>query len=165
MERHPPTLTFERLRHLLQYFPESGNFRWRVGRSGTRRNGVAGHVNKEGYRDVCVDGRLYKAHRLAFLYMTGGWPTREIDHENGDRADNRWMNLREATSWQNKANQSPRMGRLKGATLDKRTGRWRASIQHKGKKIHLGYFDTEVGAHCAYALAAIEAFGDFARTA
>jgi hypothetical protein len=73
--------------------------------SNARAGDVAGGANNgDRYRRIRVDNQLYQAHRLAWLYMTGEWPSNGIDHINGHRADNRWANLREATQSQNMAN-------------------------------------------------------------
>ena len=91
-------LTYERLRELLHYDPETGAFTWikstyRKGQPGT----PAGCLSKRlGYILIGIDKRLYYAHRLAFLWMTKQWPEKEVDHINLDKADNRWANLRPA---------------------------------------------------------------------
>jgi hypothetical protein len=61
-----------------------------------------------------LTGVLYREHRLAWLYMTGEWPTHEIDHINGDRVDNRFCNLREATASENRWNSRKRVNNTSG---------------------------------------------------
>ena len=97
-------LTVERLRELLSYDPATGKFLWRVGRQCMRAGAVAGATEVQGYRVIKIDGKIYKAHRLAWLYVTGEWPPEEIDHKNTDPQDNVWSNLRLATHSQNQAN-------------------------------------------------------------
>jgi hypothetical protein len=77
---------------------------------------LAGKINSKGYRLIGVDGRWHKAHRLAWLYMTGSWPREQIDHINLIKNDNRFENLREATQTQNHANTRARRRGLKGIT-------------------------------------------------
>ena len=98
-------ITHERLLEILRYDPDSGHFFWR----GAHGNGLggkrAGYTRKKnGYRGIRPDCVAYAEHRLAWFYMTGAWPERHIDHINRDVTDNRWANLREATSGQNNAN-------------------------------------------------------------
>lgn len=90
-------LTAERLREVLEYDPAIGVFRWLIKPCGQISIGdIAGCRHGEGYVQIRVIGRIYLAHRLAWLYMTGEWPISLIDHRNLDRSDNRWSNLREA---------------------------------------------------------------------
>lgn len=158
-------LTAERLRSLLDYDPATGVFLWRVRRGPSALAGsIAGHIIAGGYRLIGVDGTEYYAHRLAWLYVHGAWPTGHIDHQNVTPGDDRISNLREATRSQNLANrpaQSNNTSGLKGVSFHKGAGRWRATIQHK----YLGLFDTAEEAHAAYRAAASRVFGEFARAA
>jgi len=97
-------LTTERLRELLHYDPETGEFHKISG----GRPGPIGSLDPAGYRQIAVDGVLYKAHRLAVLYMTGEMPISAlpVDHINRKRDDNRWCNLLVCTAVENSANQS-----------------------------------------------------------
>jgi hypothetical protein len=104
--------------------------------------------------------RKYIAHRIIWLMMTDEWPEAEVDHINGNKADNRWDNLRLATHGQNKANAGAMHRGLKGAYKVK--NRWRSVIRADGYTQHLGYFDSEQDAHLAYVEAAKAVFGDFA---
>ena len=153
---------------MLEYNPDAGLFTWRVRRKPCIIPGqIAGTLNKgHGYVIVCIDGRLYKAHRLAWFYMTETWPKADIDHINMIRADNRWSNLREATRAQNKTNEAKRTNNTsgyKGVTWNKRAQRWIAQLQCDGKKMHLGRFATAEDAYIAYVIAAKKAFGEFFR--
>ena len=97
-------LTVERLREVLTYHPNTGEF-WRISPHKKEHIGVpAGCIKKVGYRYISIDNKSYLAHRLAYLYMEDCWPESEIDHINSDRSDNRWINLRPASSRQNKQN-------------------------------------------------------------
>jgi HNH endonuclease len=147
------------IRQVLEYDPDTGIFTWKVRVSTHVHAGdVAGYTDpKRGYVQIGLGGCVYLAHRLAWLYMTGESPSLEIDHRNGVRHDNRWANLRLATSAQNKQNR--RMAR--GATPFR--GRWKAQIG-LGNKVtkHLGMFDTEEEAHQAYLAAKAEMHPFFA---
>ena len=101
------TITQAELKRLLTYDPETGIFKWNVYRSDNARAGdIAGAMEKTGYVDISVNAKRYKAHRLAFLYMTGSWPKNQIDHKNKVRNDNKWLNLREASASENAQNRS-----------------------------------------------------------
>jgi hypothetical protein len=166
-------LTQSRLKELLHYAPEMGLFSWRVTRGQFARPGSnAGTEHKakrsnSPYIRIKIDGRSYLAQRLAFLYMTGEWPRHLPDHENTDTLDNRWANLRDATPSQNQANRSARKDNklgIKGVHYIKRDKKYCAEIQVNKKQIRLGYFDDPHEAALAYALAAKEHFGEFARS-
>jgi hypothetical protein len=156
-------LTQWRLKQLLNYNPETGVFEHRVTRRGVSR-GIAGCLNPKGYIQIKVDGTKYLAHRLAFLYMTGEFPSKLVDHRDLNKSNNRWDNIREATDTQNQANTRPRGAvPLKGVCKDRQW--YKAQIEVGGKKTHLGIFSTPEEAHAAYVKAANDNFGAFARTA
>lgn len=162
-----PLPPLETLKSLLHYDPDTGVFTW-AARSGARSviGTVAGHVRITGYRTIAFNGEKYAAHRLAWLYMTGEEPGILIDHVNGQRDDNRWENLRQATFAQNSANstrQSNNTTGLKGVSvLPHSPNRWQAAIKRDGKNQYLGCFPTPELAHEAYMSAAKEAHGEFA---
>jgi hypothetical protein len=155
-----------RLRELLRYDPATGVFIWLINKSNRVEFGtVAGSIVEDrGYRSIRIDGRPYRAHRLAWLWMTGEWPSHGIDHINGIPGDDRWANLRAATQSQNLANMrksSRNTSGFKGVFWHSGARKWRARL----KSIHLGYFDCPAAAHEAYMRAAREHFGEFARSA
>lgn len=145
-------VTAERLHELLDYDLLTGTFTWRVAHRGTAKAGAVAGSPGAGYVCIRIDGRRYLAHRLAWLYVHGGWPDTQVDHINGDPTDNRLANLRMATPAQNQQNQ--RRARadnkcgLLGVSLCR--GRWQAEIRLNGKGIYLGRFDTPKQAHDAY---------------
>ena len=103
-------LTQARLRELLFYDANTGNLIWKITRSLNAMAGTkAGYCKKsDGYVYVRVEQKAYTAHRLAWLYVHGVWPTQCLDHINGERADNRFLNLRPATVKQNAENRKKR---------------------------------------------------------
>lgn len=108
---------------------------------------------------------MYSEHRLAWFMTYGEWP-KEIDHVNGNCADNRISNLRLADRSTNSANQRKhRYGKnpFKGVTFERRGQKWVARIQKNGKQTHLGSFQTVEEARLAYIKAAVALFGEFAR--
>jgi hypothetical protein len=157
------TLTAARARECLDYNAETGAFVWKIARKGTLAGSASASSRPDGYRRIGVDGRLYYAHRVAHLMMTGEWPSGLIDHINGDPSDNRWCNLRPATQSQNLCNRAGVSG-LKGACFMRGRGRWRATIQVGGVQRSLGTFATEAEAHAAYVIASADAHGAFSKT-
>jgi hypothetical protein len=161
-----PLLTAERLRELVYYDPETGIFIRKVATGYTKVGDVVGYKDTYGYLECFVGNKSFKAHRLAWVYMTGEFPKDQIDHVNGIKDDNRWCNLREATSRQNLANtkryKNNSSGR-KGVYRDKH-GKYIASIVVNYKRIYLGYFQDLEDAHEAYKDAAIKYFGEFANS-
>jgi len=112
--------------------------------------------------------KSYLAHRLAWLYVYGEWPGKNIDHENTIRTHNGVANLREATGTQNNVNiRLPihNTSGFKGVSWANKYQKWRAAIQIKGKSIFIGHFDSPAVAHTAYLNRARELFGEFARAA
>lgn len=162
-------LAVARLRDVLDYDPETGLFVWKK-RTGPRSNpgSIAGVTKKDrGYVEIRVDGRTYKAHRLAWLYVHGRWPSGDIDHINMVTSDNRICNLREATRSQNCCNKRPRRDSragIKGVCWYKQLARWVAQIRIRGESHHLGYFHTIEEAAKAYEVAARKFHGEFAPT-
>jgi hypothetical protein len=148
----------------LHYNPISGELRWTVDRwAGSppnlfkaRAGDIAGYVETRGYLRVGIDGRVYKAHRIAWLIVEGRWPAAEIDHIDGNRTNNAWSNLRETDRRTNQENQrrarcDNQSGFLGVARCHKRKRkRWRAQIQVGGRNRHLGYHATPEEAHQAY---------------
>lgn len=159
------------LRRMLNYDPATGVFTWLVKPNRNIRVGsVAGCFGKgsPGYCYIKIGGRDYLAHRLAWLYMTGEWPTEQIDHRDTDRLNNQWRNLRAANRSQNKANGKRQINNtsgFKGVYWDARYRKFCARIRVNGKTIHLGYRITAEEAHALYVAAALEHYGEFARAA
>jgi hypothetical protein len=147
-------LTQEVLKSELAYNEQTGAFVWcRIGSPGFGR--TVQTLNESGYVVMHVLGRLYRAHRLAWLYVHGVMPTQEIDHINRDRADNRIANLRLATSSQNKQNTPLRCDNTSGFRgVTKKRRKWEARIDVDGKAIRLGVFPTPEEASAARQAAA-----------
>lgn len=149
-----PILTQEYLKECLHYDPETGIFTWKERpRShfntergygvfhGKNYKNPPGRVSKRGYYEIGFSGERHRAHRLAWLYMTGEWPEADIDHINHNRIDNRWCNLRSVNRQQNACNSRLRdqnTSGFAGVSYNKRTGMWEAYVGYCGKKIKLG---------------------------
>lgn len=160
-------LTADKVREALDYDAETGVFRWmNPSRRADLRGKVAGSPNSFGYIAIVVGEKKYQAHRLAWLYVRGEWPAKFIDHINGDKADNRIANLREATKAQNSRNRPKTKSNttgFKGVTFDRRKNKFKAGVMIDGKQLHLGLYPTAEEANAAYLRAAQHHFGEFAR--
>lgn len=146
-------LTFERLKSVLNYTPETGLFTWIARQSVNSRaviGSVAGYKDFEGYITIRIDEKSYKAHRLAWLYSYGEWPKQQIDHINKIRSDNRLSNLRDVSSRQKNCNRTTNTSGYPGVSWHKEAKRWRATIYVNGSRYHLGLFIDPVDASLAY---------------
>lgn len=152
-------LTADRLRELFKYNKRTGVFTRAVAVSGHTVKTIAGTLNARGYVLIRVDYIQYRAHKLAWLYVTGSWPSAEIDHRNGVRNDNRWTNLRDATRTQNARNQrvahiTNKSAGVLGVSFER--GKWSARIRTDNGRKRLGRFDTITEADAAYREAKIK---------
>lgn len=151
---HPvqSTLTHDRLKDLMHYEPETGSLIWLQARGGRAQQGSEAGTISTGYVRPMVDGQRYLAQRLIWFYMTGEWPPTQVDHEDRDRANNRWTNLRLATKKQNgenrKLHKNSKTG-FRGVAYEPTAKKYRASILHNGARYWLGSHDTIVDAVAA----------------
>jgi hypothetical protein len=146
MTKYNDNLTQERLKELLHYNPDTGDFTWIVTKGGVLRGSVAGSKDNYGYLIIRVDVQRYKAHRLAFLYMENKFPLDQVDHINRIRDDNRWINLRNATGSENQQNKVSNTDFI-GVSFQSSIDKWVAnSTQKGGKRKHLGVFKTHLAA-------------------
>jgi hypothetical protein len=157
-------LAQKRLKELLHYDPDTGLFTRVKSMPRSKKGEVVGYTNGRGWLRVKIDGKHYKLHRLAFLYMEGAFPPDEVDHINGNKDDNRWCNLRKATRAQNNANRASGGNSVTGYRGVLPSGkRFFAQITKDGKRIHLGMYDCPKEAHKAYCRAAKDFYEEFAR--
>ena len=158
------TITQSELKEILNYSPETGVFTWLVS-AGTKKAGdIAGTISSEGYIHISINSKKYSAHRLAFLYMTGSIPEKQIDHICGIRTDNRWDQLREATQNENQKNTNRRKDNstgFKGVGFHKASKKFRARAALNGITYELGLFVSAIQASEAYKAFARLHHGDF----
>lgn len=158
-----PLPAYDHLRDLLAYDPATGVFTWRVSTSNRVKIGdIAECRDRAGYVVIRIDGVLYRAHRLAWLYHYGIEPTVFIDHIDMDKSNNRIANLRLATKSQNQANTKARKDNalgVKGVYFDVKRNKYQVKIRRQ----HIGRFESLADAIAAYVVAAKQEFGDFAR--
>jgi hypothetical protein len=139
------------LKSVLEYDPETGVFRWisKLANCRAKVGEVAGSRFQISiseslvYEAIYLWGKSYLSHRLAFLYMTGDWPKKTVDHIDGDGRNNRWVNLRDVSHQENMRNRKISVRNTSGyvgvgAGIGKR---WRSQIGVDGSVIYLGEFD------------------------
>jgi hypothetical protein len=147
------TIAANLVRSLLSYDASTGAFRWLSQKGAANSGDAAGSRTAHGYITICLNYQRHYAHRLAWLYVTGKWPRDQIDHINGDGADNRFANLRECTNAENHQNIGLRKDNSSGMTgvrWDRLRGKWSAQIRRDGRITPLGRHETAGQAHAAY---------------
>lgn len=151
------SLLAARARELLHYDPLTGVFIRKARTAqrhqvGDRADILIKSGHQAGYYRVSFDSRRYLAHRLAWLYVYGVWPSEDIDHWDTDRGNNRLHNLRDVPNQTNRENmRKPRADNKSGYLgVMAHQGRWRARVQVNGRNISLGCYDTPQEAYQAY---------------
>jgi HNH endonuclease/AP2 domain len=168
-------ITANLLREIMDYDPDTGEFRWCdtfvAGLHCLRRHPrpKPGDLVKasysNGYLSMRLDGRLYYMHRLAWMHTYGWWPSKHLDHRDRDTSNNRLSNLREATQSQNFANGQmgpPNTSGFRGVDWHPQSKKWRASVVKDGKRISCGLYKTKEEAAAARDATAVRKHVEFA---
>jgi hypothetical protein len=167
MQNFKPLPARETVLAVVTYDPVTGVFTrtaskncpWTVGAR-------AGHITPKGYRLIFIAGIYYMEHRIAWLLECGKIPHGlTVDHINGDKGDNRIVNLRLATDCENscyRPRKSNNRSGYKGVYM-RENGKYRAVITVNKQKTNLGTFDNKEDAYNAYCKAAIRLHGQFAK--
>lgn len=163
-----PSITQKIVRDLLNYDPETGIFTWRYRdrkyfkTDHAQKIWNARYPGKEAgsksleYVIIGIFGRLFSAHRLAFLYMTGSFPSMDVDHIDRNKSNNQFENLREVSKFVNQQNRfNPRTDsrtQIIGAQKSggKNSKKFYSRIRVNGKYHYLGTFSTADEAGAAY---------------
>ena len=163
-------ITHDYLQSIIHYDSTTGKFTLLKSRARRKKGMEPGTVRQDGYRAIMIDGKWYKAHRLAWLYVYGEWPKGVLDHKNRNKLDNRIENLREATVSLNNFNMPLRKDNKSGhrgiyPVSRKKGSGYTTYIYKDGKKTSLGTFSTLEEAQAVRLKAANDQYGEFAQSA
>lgn len=152
------------LNELLSYNHITGHIHWKVSVSKNKAGTLAGNLRNDGYIKVQINKKPFKAHRLAWAMYYGEWPDLDIDHIDGNRANNKISNLRLATRNENNRNRKAQTGssKFKGVQWHKAANKWVARAYKDDVRVHLGVFNTEIEAATAYNKAVSEWYKEYA---
>lgn len=153
----------EDLKKRFHYNPDTGEFTYLIDVEAFKKGSRVGGLSGNGYWNIRINGYCYKAHRLAWLYMTGSYPLDQIDHIDRDRANNSFSNLREATRSENLMNSKARgnITGFKGVRPSNKGTGFQAHITVNRETIFLGTYTTVEEAAARRQLAEREYFGSF----
>ncbi len=156
------------LKTILNYNEDTGKFTWVI-RKGARalKGTIAGTIDNTGYIHITIDKKVYQSHRLVWLYIYGNFPKEFLDHINGNKLDNRFVNLRECSRSQNGMNrpkQSNNTTGYKGVYYHTQSKRYRAKVTINKKVKMLGNYKTPEEAYNRYLEYCKEHFKDFTHT-
>lgn len=160
MSAQPEALTQQRLHELFDY-ADGVLLNKTIRRSQVKVGAPAGHQTKRGYTNIRVDGRMYKAHRLIFLFHHGYTPDL-IDHIDCDRTNNCIENLRACTKSENGMNRAGTYGSAMRRNVYKRGDKFQVHMKREGRSHYIGTFDNLAAANSAAEAARAQLFGEFA---
>ena len=168
MDKMSAGITREMIGAVIDYDRLTGLFTWKISGHKRKSGRTAGCIDKSGYRRIYVNGKQCLASHLAWIIVHGKPPETDIDHRDTIRSNDAFDNLRLATRRQNIANSGLRTTNTsgyKGVYWCKQANKWKARIRDNGKHRYLGQYADPAEAGAAYALAASQMYGEFARTA
>lgn len=152
MSSRDSKLSLERLRQVLRYEPETGDFYWIQRDTIKKKLGTnASVVRSHGYLNICIDSQYYYTHRLAWFYVHGEWPN-VIDHIDGDKANNSIENLRSVSQRCNVENvlKARKHNKSKMLGAHKTKYGFYSSVVYNKKTVYLGHYKTAEEAHNVY---------------
>lgn len=143
-------ISHQRLKELLEYFPETGSFLWQERKKNMRER--VGSVDNKGYLRISLDKVRYKAHRIAWFYIHGEWPEGMLDHIDGNKLNNKLNNLRDVQQNVNSYNTETAYSSSKTGFLGvtKVGNRFYPRLGISGKVHHFGGYGTPEEAHEVY---------------
>lgn len=131
------SLGYNTISELINYNPNTGLFTWKKSRGGKVANSICGRIDTSGHRQITINNRSYLAHRIAIFIKNGSWPKNQIDHINGNKDDNRIINLRECSASQNQQNSKKRIDNksgVKGVSWHNGRKNWVCQLQINKKR-------------------------------
>jgi len=161
-----PMPPYDDLSRHLSYDPFTGVGTWLTFRASNAQKGAfAGSLKRNGYVYINYKTKLYRAHRLFWFLQTGHDPSGlTIDHIDGNKSNNKFLNLRLATQSQQIWNTTRRCDNSsghKGVHFCKKRQKYRAYIKINKKQLCLGYYKTFKEAVAARQAKELELFGEF----
>jgi len=157
-------ITQAKLKELLTYHPDTGLFYWKRPGKGRQFGKPISNISPHGYLRIKLEYQNYQAHRLAWCWVYGVFPT-ELDHKDGNKLNNKIENLRIATRNQNAANRGVMANNTsghRGVCWITRTLRWEANIKFENTRLSKQFTNID-DAVTWYKARAAELFGEFAR--
>lgn len=151
IKKNDKRLTYERVRELFDYDPETGKLTNKTSRGRAKIGAESGSFDGLGYRQILVDYKQFMVHRVIWLWWYGYTPENYIDHVNGEKADNRIENLREVShscNLRNAPQYKSNTSGVKGVCFDTSRKKWLASINLNGRNLSVGRFTSFIEAVC-----------------
>ena len=145
-------LTYEELHRQLFYDPLTGILIWKISNKNRVKKGNIAGTKHNGYIEIGIKGKVYKAHRLAWVMYYGYWPENDIDHKDKIKHHNCIRNLRETSrqcNMRNMGNRKDNTSGVKGIHWDKLNKKWKTQISINRKRKTLGYYKDFDNAVCA----------------
>lgn len=141
-------ITQTQLKKILHYNQSTGIFTRKKDQSINIKSGdIAGTIRKpcngKSYIQISVRGKIYYAHRLAYLYVIGKFPRNKTDHQDGNGLNNKWHNIKPATSKENSQNMRLRDNSISGCcgvNWHSKANKWQVTIGVNLKSIYLGLY-------------------------
>jgi len=159
-------ITQKVLKELFLHDEEKGVLYWKNPTSFRVKKGeFAGTVYHDGNVNIQIKGKVYKRHRLIWMFKHGYFP-KQLDHIDRDRSNDRLNNLRESNQSENNANKAKTNKKTSsiyiGVSWSESRKRWESKVMKNRKTYHLGRFKCEIEAAKARDKKAVELFGEFA---